>query len=84
MTQHGHESHANVNHMGTQKNPLPSHTTSNCIKTQNENPTVLNTNPKNEHDCHADCQPLIRTASHFQAIITQNANENMPMMVLIA
>ena len=23
------------------------------------------------------------TASHFQAIITQNENENMPMMVLI-
>ena len=33
---------------------------------------------------HADHQLLKITASHFQVIITQNANENMLIMLLIA
>ena len=52
MTQHTSQSCANVNPVKTQKNPLPHHAMSNCIKTQNMNPTVLNVNPKNECDCH--------------------------------
>ena len=55
MTQHGCESHGNMNPMGMQKNPLPHHAMSNHIKTQNENPTVLNANSENKHNC---CETL--------------------------
>ena len=48
MTQHTHQSCANMNPMGTQKNPLPHHAMSNHIKTQNVNLMVLNVNPKNK------------------------------------
>ena len=52
MTQHTCQSNANMNPMGTQKNPLPHHATSNGIKTQNVNPMVCNANPKNKYDYH--------------------------------
>ena len=33
---------------------------------------------------HANCQLLKLTASHFWVLNTENANENMPNMILIA
>ena len=50
MTQYTLESHANVNHVGMQKNPLSHHTMSNHIKTQNANPRITMQTLKNEHD----------------------------------
>ena len=46
MTQYTSESHANVNHMRMQKNPLPCHAMSNHIKTQNANPKNCDVNTK--------------------------------------
>ena len=45
MTQCTCQSHANVNPMGMEKNPLPHIAMSNHIKTQNMNPTVHHANP---------------------------------------
>ena len=52
MTQHTCQSCEKMNPMGMSSNPLPCCATSNCIKTQNANPKICNTNPKNEHDYH--------------------------------
>ena len=41
MTQYTRESRETVNHMGMYKNPLPHHTMSNRIKTQNVNPKIM-------------------------------------------
>ena len=52
MTQYTRESHANMNHVRMQSNPLPCHATSNHIKTQNVNPKIAMQTLKNECNYH--------------------------------
>ena len=50
---------------------MPHHATSNCIMTQNTNPTVLDTNPKNKHDSHETSMSQQNIATcHMRHIFT--------------